>query len=63
VARSRFNAVDTNGDGVVSREEAEAYAHVRVTREAVEPPAGWFEAIDTDANGLIEPSEFDPSLH
>lgn len=56
MTRFRFNTIDTDRDGVISRDEAEAYAHVRVAREAVEPPAGWFEAIDTNANDLIDDS-------
>ncbi|GMR43496.1 hypothetical protein PMAYCL1PPCAC_13691, partial [Pristionchus mayeri] len=62
---SRFTAADSNGDGVISESEGRDYlmngtSSVIVKRyfEKVE----WFASIDRNADGFIQPGEFDESL-
>ena len=43
----RLKAADTNGDGMISREEAKAFPRL----------SQHFDQIDTDKNGLISPEE------
>jgi Ca2+-binding EF-hand superfamily protein len=49
----RFKAADTNGDGMISREEASA---------GLPQLAKHFDSIDTDKNGLITMQEFEAAM-
>lgn len=68
MARATFDAIDADGNGLLTRNETIAYAasfsKVRVTRDTLEAAnPHWFEDMDVNGDGAIQPEELDPSLH
>jgi hypothetical protein len=60
----RFKAVDTNGDGRISFEEARNWVrkHAGGAKMSDKELRSAFNSLDKNKNGTIEPEEFDASL-
>jgi hypothetical protein len=60
VTWQRFNEVDANGDGILTFHEAVAYFGNRgVDTTALVGNRTWWQEMDQDHNGYLEPREFD----
>ncbi|GMR51595.1 hypothetical protein PMAYCL1PPCAC_21790, partial [Pristionchus mayeri] len=58
-----FNAIDWNGDGVISEDEAREFvfngtSSIRAKRDIIEG----FAEMDVNGDGVIQPGDFDHSL-
>jgi Ca2+-binding EF-hand superfamily protein len=51
-----FDAVDVNHDGKIDRSEANSYLNDQPR------PLNWFESMDTNGDGFVQPNEFDNTL-
>ena len=53
-----FNALDTNNDGIISRDEFKVYLNIFAPEMAEDDIVHSFDTIDTDKNGEISREEF-----
>lgn len=54
----RFKAIDGNGDRLIDADEATI--HLRFTKKR--PSMIWFDQMDKNGDGFIDPQEFDSDL-
>jgi hypothetical protein len=64
VAWEMFNEIDANSDGVLGVSEAIAYLVTNKRRDAsaLMGNTTWWQKMDKDHSGYLEPKEFDYSL-
>lgn len=55
---AEYRLMDTNGDGVATRTEVEAYQRKVLTDAAVQRARASFARLDVDRNGQISPNEY-----